>query len=307
MTIAEKLATIAENQQKIYDAGYNKGLSGGGGIEGTTGVILNITDIAANQFKDLKGITKMVLPDVETIAKAAFNNSDIEVIDIGSKIQTINGSAFANAAKLNTLIIRAFYSENSLMMTNTPIRNGEGFVYVPDEYVEDYKANVLSSVANQVRPLSEIEGGGGSVEIDSIINKSTTISSAIFSGVIKVATSDGSEIEIKKAKLPDVTSMYNGVFGTGSSIEVLDVGSSTTSMTLGGYTFAYNSNLKTLIFRGRIEPCGGGSYVELDGTPILEGNGYIYVPDDLLEWYKSSSGWTDIAAQIKPISELEGE
>jgi hypothetical protein len=164
----------------------------------------------------------------------------------------------------------------------------------------------LSSVANQVKPLSEIEGGG-TIEIDSIINNTEIVGSAIFSGVIKVAASDGSEIEIKKAKLPNVTSIYNGVFGTGSSIEVLDVGSGATSMTLGGYSFAYNSNLKTLIFRGRIAPCGGGSSVELDGTPILEGSGYIYVPDDLLEWYKTLSGWSDIAAQIKPISELEGE
>lgn len=31
MSISEKLATIAENQQKVYDAGYNKGKSEGGG------------------------------------------------------------------------------------------------------------------------------------------------------------------------------------------------------------------------------------------------------------------------------------
>ena len=33
MTIAEKLITISKNQQRVYDAGYNKGLSEGGSTE----------------------------------------------------------------------------------------------------------------------------------------------------------------------------------------------------------------------------------------------------------------------------------
>jgi hypothetical protein len=273
----------------------------------STKVTLNVTNVEANQFANLKCIKEFNLPYVEKIAGNAFVYSGVETVDIGASISEFSSNAFVNASKLTTLIIRGTLKGTAkpLTLTGTPFFKKIGYIYVPDGSIDRYKQYEFSAVADKVKPLSELKsGGGGAAEIDTIINNTKIVGSAIFSGVIKVATSDGSEIEIKKAKLPNVTSIYSGVFGSDSCIEVLDVGSGTTSMTLGGYSFAYNSNLKTLIFRGRIEPCGGGSYVELDGTPILEGSGYIYVPDDLLEWYKSSSGWSDIAAQIKPISEL---
>ena len=41
------------------------------------------------------------------------------------------------------------------------------------------------------------------------------------------------------------------------------------------------------------------------GTPILNNTGYIYVPDSLVNSYKSTSDWPTYA--IKPISELPQE
>lgn len=38
------------------------------------------------------------------------------------------------------------------------------------------------------------------------------------------------------------------------------------------------------------------------GTPIESGTGYIYVPDSIVDQYKSDSNWSTYAAQIKPIS-----
>lgn len=39
-------------------------------------------------------------------------------------------------------------------------------------------------------------------------------------------------------------------------------------------------------------------------SPIANGNGYVYVPDDLLETYKAATNWVNIADRIKPLSEL---
>ena len=39
------------------------------------------------------------------------------------------------------------------------------------------------------------------------------------------------------------------------------------------------------------------------GTPIKSGNGYIYVPDELVQQYKSAYNWVKYANQIKPLSE----
>lgn len=41
-------------------------------------------------------------------------------------------------------------------------------------------------------------------------------------------------------------------------------------------------------------------------TPIKKsGEGYIYVPDDLVDSYKTATNWSTFATQIKPLSELE--
>ena len=42
----------------------------------------------------------------------------------------------------------------------------------------------------------------------------------------------------------------------------------------------------------------------LTSTPIANGTGYIYVPVDLVDTYKSATNWSTYAAQIKGISEL---
>ena len=42
-----------------------------------------------------------------------------------------------------------------------------------------------------------------------------------------------------------------------------------------------------------------------NNTPIANGTGYIYVPDDLVESFKSATNWNTYADQIKAISEME--
>lgn len=41
----------------------------------------------------------------------------------------------------------------------------------------------------------------------------------------------------------------------------------------------------------------------LEGTKIKSGNGYIYVPDKLVQQYKTATNWSVFANQIKPLSE----
>lgn len=42
----------------------------------------------------------------------------------------------------------------------------------------------------------------------------------------------------------------------------------------------------------------------LQGTPIESGTGYIYVPDNLVDSFKSATNWSAYAEQIRPISSL---
>ncbi len=71
-----------------------------------------------------------------------------------------------------------------------------------------------------------------------------------------------------------------------------------------GNAFAGCSNLDTLIL-GLNSVCKLKATNAFLDTPIANGTGYIYVPDDLVERYKTTTNWSTFADQIKPISELE--
>lgn len=78
----------------------------------------------------------------------------------------------------------------------------------------------------------------------------------------------------------------------------------------------------TTISRGLFYSCTGLSYIALPNvtnvptlsgtnafynTPINSGTGYIYVPDNLVDSFKSASNWSTFADQILPISEMPTE
>lgn len=46
------------------------------------------------------------------------------------------------------------------------------------------------------------------------------------------------------------------------------------------------------------------SYGAFNGTPIANGTGYIYVPDNLVDSFKSASNWSRFASVILPISQM---
>ena len=71
-------------------------------------------------------------------------------------------------------------------------------------------------------------------------------------------------------------------------------------------TYKENLGLNTLILRADTI-CTLSSTGALTNTPISKGVGYIYVPDDLVDSYKSATNWSVYANQIKGISELESE
>ena len=75
--------------------------------------------------------------------------------------------------------------------------------------------------------------------------------------------------------------------------------------TISGEAFSNTTNLTTLIIRNP------SVVVTLSDNPFLysevRDTGFIYVPDDLVESYKTASGWSNEADRIKGLSELEGD
>jgi hypothetical protein len=61
--------------------------------------------------------------------------------------------------------------------------------------------------------------------------------------------------------------------------------------------------LETVILRKTDKICTLQVTNALSGTPIEKGTGYVYVPRDLVDAYKSASNWSTYANQIRAIED----
>lgn len=156
----------------------------------------------------------------------------------------------------------------------------------------DYLAQLLNNTitsysSDEVTNLKAIMGGSGIKSI-SLPNCANASVNNIFYNC--------KSLEI--VNLPKLTYAYRGMFYGCSKLASLSLpccnnigvqafmnASKLTSLTLGANSVAtlQNSNAFT-------------------NTPIANGTGYIYVPSDLVESYKSANNWSTYASQIMAIS-----
>ena len=95
------------------------------------------TSIGSSAFSDCTSLTNIDLPVCTSISSSAFNNCT-----------SLTSIKLANTSKICTL-------SNSNAFKNTAIANKAGYIYVPDELVEQYKkATNWSVYASQIKPLS---------------------------------------------------------------------------------------------------------------------------------------------------------
>lgn len=133
-----------------------------------------VTSLGSYTFYNCGAIKSVNFPLVTSIGQNTFYScGGLERADFGVA-GTINQAVFAYCSNLKTLILRKTDTICKLATaTNafqgSAIANGTGYVYVPDELVEDYKAATnWSTYANQIKPLSQLgindngNAGGGS-------------------------------------------------------------------------------------------------------------------------------------------------
>lgn len=88
-----------------------------------------------------------------------------------------------------------------------------------------------------------------------------------------------------------------------SSVQKIDTSSVTS---IAAYALGNARQLDTLILRNSSVCTLANSTNTFTNTKIAAGTGHIYVPDNLVDSYKTATNWVTFANQIKPISELEG-
>lgn len=121
----------------------------------------NCTNINNYAFQYCSDLEEINFPSLKTIGSYGFSRcTNLQVADFGS-LEAINGYAFQLCGNLTQLIIRTptVCELRALSAINsTAIHNKKGYIYVPDELVEEYKvATNWSNYASQIKPLSEYQ------------------------------------------------------------------------------------------------------------------------------------------------------
>ena len=99
-----------------------------------------------------------------------------------------------------------------------------------------------------------------------------------------------------------VTSIKPRVFNGCTSLTEMTCLGNITSIETGAFT--YCTKLSKFALPNITSVPTLSSTDAFHSTPIASGTGYIYVPDDLVESFKSATNWSTYADQIKAISEM---
>ena len=119
------------------------------------------TTIGRGCFQVATNLTSANLPLVTALPADAFRNSSIRTADFAA-VTNINRTAFTDCTSLETLIIRTpsvcVISDILVALRGSKIAAGTGYIYVPDNLVDSYKAATnWVALANQIKPISALE------------------------------------------------------------------------------------------------------------------------------------------------------
>ena len=120
-------------------------------------------------------------------------------------------------------------------------------------------------------------------------------------------TSVGSEglrdcSQLTTINLPKCETLAGYSIGICPKLTTADFGS---LKSIAAYSF-YNDTLLTAVFIRSDSLCSLANVNAFTGTPIASGTGYIYVPDALLNTYKTATNWSTYANQIRTIGSYSG-
>lgn len=120
-----------------------------------------VTMIYGYVFRGCTNLKTINFPLLGYTQVASFQNCKALTVADFQNLSQIGTLAFDGCTALTTFVLRVAKVctlQNTAAFTKTPIANGTGFIYVPDDLVEQYKvATNWSTYASQIKPLSELE------------------------------------------------------------------------------------------------------------------------------------------------------
>ena len=121
--------------------------------------IPNVERIEEYGFNYCTGLTEIELPKCKYIAGQSFNSCGKLRKVVAPMCEEIGGHAITASALACLVLVgeKVCILANAAAIETTPMKNGTGFIYVPDNLVEQYKtAANWSTYAAQIKPISEL-------------------------------------------------------------------------------------------------------------------------------------------------------
>ncbi len=278
---------------------------------------------SVNVFYGCTSLTAAILPSTTLVSNNMFSGcSSLSTLDISSATR-IGQSAFANctsltsisSSKVTTVERSAFYGCTALTTVNLP----KAAAFAQQTF---YGCSSLSSVTLKTSDTNNTIGENCFKNCTSLTSidfpNTSTLGSFAFDGCtnlrsvnlpnITVATGQYAfrNVPCGSLELPKATS-FGAYLTNGLGATEVDIGTSgvTSTGSIVASAFGDSLNLFSLILRGSTVRTLVNTNA-LTGTPIRAGYGKIYVPNDLVDSYKSASNWSTFASQIESLNNYNG-
>ncbi len=237
---------------------------------------------------DINEVIKNI--DISSILIAFIKKAGLKLENVTNNKEIIDNYAYQDRIFLNTLDLQNAANIGSYAMQNCIALTSLDLLNVTS--VSDYAMyNCISLTKLDLPNVTSIGNSAmqNCISLTSLdLPNVTSIGNSAMRNCISLTsldllnvTSIGNSairncISLTSLDLPNVTSIGNGAMLSCTSLAKLKIGANQV-VTLS------NTNA-------------------LQGTQIAAGKGYIYVPDNLVESYKTATNWSVYASQIKPMS-----
>lgn len=169
--------------------------------------------------------------------------------------------------------------------------------------ITEYKDNIISSIGqnafNYCYYLTNVDLPNVTSIGIGAFNNCTALTSINVPKLEKVNIQTFNNTRIKTIVLPNATIINQNGFNDCIYLTKVDLTNVTNI-----YANAFNNSaLDAMIIRRDDAVCTLRSTSAFNGTPISNGDGYIYVPASIISSYKTASNWSTFATQLRAIED----
>jgi len=333
MAVSDYLKSLQKDKQTLVDNLVAKGVNATSN-ETFTSLVPKINDIKSGGDEELEasfmssidnslGANVTKLPSgLTSIGNNAFQScTNLELTELPNDITSIGNSAFYSCSKLalkklpeNVTYIgnNAFYNCDNLALEELP----NGITSIGSNAFQSCEKIQLTELPDGITSIGNSAFANcTNLALTKLPSNLTTLGNECFMNCRNITINEipsgvtqiGTYCFYDTKKITNLT--INGTIKTipryafyTSGLTELIINSPVT--TIADNALQHCSNLSKIVFNNITSVPSLGS-TSLSGTAIASENGYIYVPDILVDSFKSASNWSTYASQIKPISEME--